>query len=205
MSLHWGANWEVGVGRQRDVTIDESILRDGAALVRETGYDGFSVERLSARVGVPKSTVYRRWKTREELLGEILAVMLEPRAVSLAPPEGSRRDALVAAVQEEIAFAGLPEGRAAAAAVLQALGTESHDKSTLVAQMRHRRERLARFVAAASARGEDPFLAAAARERATDLLFSAAWGGVLSDSRALSTHTAELVANVLSACGLGAA
>lgn len=193
------------MGRQRDVTIDESILRDGAALVREAGYDGFSVERLSARVGVPKSTVYRRWKTREELLGEILAVMLEPRAVSLAPPDGSRRDALVAAVQEEIAFAELPEGRAAAIAVLAALGTEHHDKSTLVSQMRHRRERLARFVAAASARGEDPFVAAAARERATELLFAAAWGGLLSESHTLSTHAAELVACVLSACGLDAA
>jgi AcrR family transcriptional regulator len=38
----------------------------------EHGYDQLSVEAVAARAGVHKTTVYRRWRTKAELVGEAL-------------------------------------------------------------------------------------------------------------------------------------
>ncbi len=37
------------------------------------GYDGFCIEDVAARAGVHKTTVYRRWRSREELITQALA------------------------------------------------------------------------------------------------------------------------------------
>lgn len=45
-----------------------TILAAAVALLQDEGYRGFSVEGVSARSGVAKSTIYRHWPERQVLL-----------------------------------------------------------------------------------------------------------------------------------------
>lgn len=41
------------------------------------GYADFSIQRVAERAGVNKTTIYRRWRTREDLIGDLITVMAE--------------------------------------------------------------------------------------------------------------------------------
>ena len=58
--------------RPRDPGIDEKILRTALRLFLEQGVEGANFEQISKRTGIPRSTIYRRWKTRGELLNATL-------------------------------------------------------------------------------------------------------------------------------------
>ncbi|HEX2914508.1 MAG TPA: TetR/AcrR family transcriptional regulator [Chloroflexia bacterium] len=46
----------------------ESVLRATSELLTESGLGGVSVEEVSRRSGVAKTTIYRHWATREDLV-----------------------------------------------------------------------------------------------------------------------------------------
>lgn len=58
--------------RRRDRSIDEKILKSALELFLEQGVEGANFEQISKRTGIPRSTIYRRWKTRSELLNATL-------------------------------------------------------------------------------------------------------------------------------------
>jgi AcrR family transcriptional regulator len=80
-------------GRPRDARIDEEITAAALAVLSESGFDGFCVEQVVSRAGVAKTTVYRRFPTREVLL----AGALERLNDDLPPPPqpGPVRDRLI--------------------------------------------------------------------------------------------------------------
>ncbi|HEV7922370.1 MAG TPA: helix-turn-helix domain-containing protein [Thermoanaerobaculia bacterium] len=59
-------------GRPRREGADESILAGARALLAETGYAALTVDAVAERVGVAKTTVYRRWPTKRELIAAAL-------------------------------------------------------------------------------------------------------------------------------------
>jgi hypothetical protein len=64
---------QVGVpSRRRDPVIDEKILKTALTLFLEQGIEGANFEQISKRTGIPRSTIYRRWKTRSDLLNATL-------------------------------------------------------------------------------------------------------------------------------------
>ena len=62
-----------GPGRPRAVEADRAILRAGLELFAENGLEGASIEQIAARAGVARTTVYRRWKSKEALIADALA------------------------------------------------------------------------------------------------------------------------------------
>lgn len=58
--------------RPRDPAIDEKILKTALRLFLEQGVEGANFEQISKRTGIPRSTIYRRWKTRGDLLNATL-------------------------------------------------------------------------------------------------------------------------------------
>lgn len=58
--------------RRRDPAIDEKILKTALTLFLEQGVEGANFEQISKRTGIPRSTIYRRWKTRDDLLNATL-------------------------------------------------------------------------------------------------------------------------------------
>ncbi|WP_086821975.1 TetR/AcrR family transcriptional regulator [Allokutzneria sp. NRRL B-24872] len=60
-------------GRPRNAAIDGQVLSAAVDLVVDKGMAGFSIERLAAHTGIAKTTIYRRWKSGDELLQDALA------------------------------------------------------------------------------------------------------------------------------------
>jgi AcrR family transcriptional regulator len=63
-------------GRPRNRDLDAKILDAARSVLSDDGIRGFSLLEVARRAGVPKSTVYRRWRTddlrgRRETLGEL--------------------------------------------------------------------------------------------------------------------------------------
>ncbi len=55
-------------GRPRSAQADRAILQATLELFADFGYEGMSIEGVAARAGVGKTTIYRRWASKDELL-----------------------------------------------------------------------------------------------------------------------------------------
>ena len=60
-------------GRPRDERADRAIVTATLELLVEEGYHALSVEAVAARAGVGKTTIYRRWPGKRELVADSLA------------------------------------------------------------------------------------------------------------------------------------
>jgi AcrR family transcriptional regulator len=69
------------IGRPRDASTTQSILKAALELGMEAGFDGLTVEGIAARAGVGKSTIYRRWPD----VWSILADAVFADAAQIAP------------------------------------------------------------------------------------------------------------------------
>ena len=66
------------VGQQRPggraARVRSAVLDATSALLTEVGYDQLSIDEVAARAGVHKTTVYRRWPTKPELIADAARV-----------------------------------------------------------------------------------------------------------------------------------
>lgn len=179
------------MGRNRDERIDQAILATGHDLVVEQGYTQFSVEALCERVGIAKTTLYKRWPARRALLATILARSLSQSMTSGELASGPVRSRLVSAVEAEIRLAARPEGRAVALGVLEAMDLAGSPPDELQLAMAARKESMRSIVRSGLAGGElDPSLDA---DLTADLLFGAVWGALLSGAPLSVSHAPRLV------------
>jgi AcrR family transcriptional regulator len=61
-------------GRPRSIELDQAILRAAFALFLEHGIAGASLEKIARRAGVAKTSIYRRWPSRDALLAQAIEV-----------------------------------------------------------------------------------------------------------------------------------
>ncbi len=100
-------------GRPRDSDVDRRVLDAAWALIHTAGYAGLNVDEVAERAGAAKTTVYRRWPTKDHL-----AVALATRIlgeVPIADTGDLRRDltefaAVLAASLNRLRLAGHPDG-----------------------------------------------------------------------------------------------
>lgn len=64
-------------GRPRDPAIDGAILEAARAILARKGFVGTSMDQIARTAGVGKDTLYRRWKSKEELVRDLLTVLAE--------------------------------------------------------------------------------------------------------------------------------
>ncbi len=83
-------------GRPRSVEADKAILDATLVLLAEVGPTALSVEEVASRAGVGKTTIYRRFATKDDLVVASLASLNESLPTEIA--EGTVRDSLVAMV-----------------------------------------------------------------------------------------------------------
>jgi AcrR family transcriptional regulator len=83
-------------GRPRSEQADRAIIDAALCLFAEHGVEGLCIEKVAAKAGVGKATIYRRWPGKEDLLLDALAALKTP----LPEPGGdSVREDLVALMQ----------------------------------------------------------------------------------------------------------
>ncbi len=64
-----------GRGRPRDPAIDRAILESARSVLARKGFTGTSMEEIARTAGVGKDTLYRRWKSKEQLVQHLLSVL----------------------------------------------------------------------------------------------------------------------------------
>ena len=83
-----------GPGRPRDPAADRAILQATIELLGEEGYEGLSIEAVAARAGVGKTTVYRRWPSKEPLVVDAIKRYKSPEDPQPPRDDEPTRDAL---------------------------------------------------------------------------------------------------------------
>jgi AcrR family transcriptional regulator len=83
-------------GRPRSAEADEAILQAAIDDFVEHGWDGLTIEGVAARAGVSKTTIYRRYQCRIDLLLAAARRLAQERAA--VPDTGTLRTDLVALV-----------------------------------------------------------------------------------------------------------
>ncbi|RIJ48511.1 TetR/AcrR family transcriptional regulator [Clavibacter lycopersici] len=99
------------VGRPVDRSGDAAILAAALDLVAERDYDGMALDEVAARTGRAKTTIYRRWATKEDLVLAAIRSVGRPPEAETMPDTGSLRDDLLAVVDS--GWLGGPDRRAA--------------------------------------------------------------------------------------------
>jgi AcrR family transcriptional regulator len=122
----------------RSARVRADAIAATLAELAERGYRALSLESVARRAGVHKTTLYRRWGTREEL---VLDAMLDRAGEHISVPDtGSLRDDLLELARTAAANAATPE----VAAMARAVAAESpHDGRLAAANRRFWAERLA--------------------------------------------------------------
>jgi AcrR family transcriptional regulator len=75
------------------------------------GYAALKVEEVASRARVNKTTIYRRWPTKEELVRAALSSIVSHHDSLPLPDTGSVREDLMTVVRRILALARSPEGR----------------------------------------------------------------------------------------------
>ncbi len=77
-------------GRPRDTAVDQRVLDAAGDLLHAAGYSGLSIDEVAARAGTAKTTLYRRWPTKDHLAVAVAARILGD--VPIASTGNLRRD-----------------------------------------------------------------------------------------------------------------
>jgi AcrR family transcriptional regulator len=100
-----GADRGAGHGgrtRRRGEELNAAIFEATLAELAEVGYSRLAMERVAARAGASKMSLYRRWPNRAELL--IAALQHQDREPEPAPDTGSLRDDVLAFLRRAAAL-----------------------------------------------------------------------------------------------------
>ncbi len=73
-------------GRPRSIHVDQAILQATLDLLAEVGYQSMSIEAIASRAGVGKTTIYRRYTSKEELVADAIESLRDDLAI---PDTGS--------------------------------------------------------------------------------------------------------------------
>ena len=95
--------------KRRGAPVVERIFEVTLQLLAERGLEAVTLPAVAARAGLNKTSVYRRWPTREALLEAALRASLGP--ASELPDTGALRTDLLALAQDALAFAQSPLGK----------------------------------------------------------------------------------------------
>jgi AcrR family transcriptional regulator len=80
-----------------------AVLEATIALLAESGYGAVTIEAVAARSGVAKSTIYRHWPGRVELIHD---AFLELKPPVVPPSEGDVREQVIAVLENFARTAG---------------------------------------------------------------------------------------------------
>ena len=100
------------------------------AELAERGFADVTMEGIARRAGVNKTTLYRRWGSKEEIVLEAWLELGERRVP--IPDTGSLRDDLLTIGREIVASISTPE----VAAIVRAIAADTNPKSKLVVAAR---------------------------------------------------------------------
>jgi AcrR family transcriptional regulator len=119
----------------RSARVVSEVLGATLQLLAEHGYAGLTIDAVAARAGVNKTTVYRRWPSKTELL---VAALVSLRDDEPEPPDtGSLREDLLQLLQQVATRMATPAWRAIMQSLL--LGNADPELQAILQRMRDTR------------------------------------------------------------------
>ncbi|MGY1602583.1 TetR/AcrR family transcriptional regulator [Geodermatophilus sp. SYSU D00815] len=107
-------------GRPRDPSRDGVIRAAILRLLADVGYGALTMDAVAAEAGVGKATIYRRWRTKQDLVVDTIADLNREEAT--APDSGSLEEDLRILLRRLVTVINGPVG----AATLSLLSTVPH-------------------------------------------------------------------------------
>lgn len=111
----------------------EHVLAATLELLSEVGYGELTIEAVSARSGVAKSTIYRHWSGKVELVTD--AFMEMKRGAGNVPPPGPVRARVIVMLQELAEGVKKPDWRLACLPALIDASARDRDMASLCRQL----------------------------------------------------------------------
>jgi AcrR family transcriptional regulator len=87
-------------GRPREPRADRAILAAALELIAQTGVHGLRMDDVADRAGVGKAAIYRRYRSKDELVRAAVAAMVSDITI---PDTGTTRADLLALMREAVA------------------------------------------------------------------------------------------------------
>lgn len=140
-------------GRPRSDVAHQAILEAAREMLIDEGYSRLRLEHVAARAGVGKSTIYRRWASKEELALELLMELATPYLDT--PDLGDTRAELEAIVDNVLrAITGTDFGPVIRALLSQIAGNAALGDPFRATIVQARRDEVARVVGLGVSRGD---------------------------------------------------
>jgi AcrR family transcriptional regulator len=109
------------MGRPRDARADRAILQATLELIAKYGAYEFRTEDVAARAGVGKGAIYRRYRSKDELVTAVIAAVVSEEIA--VPDTGSTRADLLVLMREAV---DLYRGALAARLMPNLIGAMAH-------------------------------------------------------------------------------
>lgn len=138
----------------RSARVRAAVLDAAFEELGEKGYDGFNIEAVARRSGVHKTTVYRRWPTRESLVMDALDSRSDRHSKISAT--GSLRSDLLLFAEDVFAKLSSPHGKAMLKSLVAAVDQSPDILETVRGFWRERLDAGATLVSTAIDQGELP-------------------------------------------------
>jgi AcrR family transcriptional regulator len=104
----------VGSGRPREARVDAAVRDAVRELLAREGYAGTTIERVAARAGVGRGAVYRRWRSKAEM---VFAAFVHSAELPTPVDSGTLEGDLVALAERIAQLTGTDQARAALAGI----------------------------------------------------------------------------------------
>lgn len=102
-------------GRPRSEVSHQAILQAALELLSEIGLEGMSIEAIATRAGVGKTTIYRRYSSKDELVADAIESIREE---VLIPDTGSLWSDIDALIENAAQITLTPFGRQSVAMII---------------------------------------------------------------------------------------
>ena len=138
--------------RGRSARVVSEVLRTALEELGRVGYAALRVEDVASRSGVNKTTIYRRWPTKAELVAAALRQWAEEPEV---PDTGSLRTDLLLMAERSVAMTASPLGQGLVRTIQAERTSPEVEALTRMLRNENRKRRVA-MVERAIERGELP-------------------------------------------------
>lgn len=110
------------LGRPRSAQSHQAMLQATMELLAEVGFGAMSMEAIATRAGIGKTTIYRRYRSKEEL---VAAAIESIRKEVMIPDTGSFWDDLDALIENAAQISLTPLGRHSVAMIISSAASNS--------------------------------------------------------------------------------
>jgi AcrR family transcriptional regulator len=139
-------------GRPRSIQSHQAMLKATLELLAKVGFDVMSIDAIAARAGVGKTTIYRRYASKEELVADAIESVREEIVI---PDTGTLQGDIDALIQNAAQITLSPLGRQTVAMIISSASSNAQFAQIYWTKYLHpRRKTFAIVLERAKARNE---------------------------------------------------